>query len=66
MAAVGKMGIKGPRTADGADVPLRGLPAPKGSHMRFDDKGNAEASPGNKTLLRGMPVPQGKYKRWEI
>eukprot|EP00198_Chlamydomonas_reinhardtii_P011623 XP_001700960.1 predicted protein [Chlamydomonas reinhardtii] len=45
-------------------MPLRGLPAPQGRHLRFDDKGKAAESP-QRTVLRGLPVASGKYKRFE-
>ncbi|GLI65659.1 hypothetical protein VaNZ11_009260 [Volvox africanus] len=47
-----------------APVPLRGVPAPQGRHIRFDDKGKASESP-QRTVLRGLPVATGKYKRFE-
>ncbi|KAG2450263.1 hypothetical protein HYH02_004774 [Chlamydomonas schloesseri] len=45
-------------------LPLRGLPAPQGRHLRFDDKGKAAESP-QRTVLRGLPVASGKYKRFD-
>ncbi|KAG2441170.1 hypothetical protein HXX76_004022 [Chlamydomonas incerta] len=44
-------------------MPLRGLPAPQGRHLRFDDKGKSAESP-QRTVLRGLPVATGKYKRF--
>ncbi|GIL61914.1 hypothetical protein Vafri_16290 [Volvox africanus] len=47
-----------------APIPLRGVPAPQGRHIRFDDKGKVSESP-QRTVLRGLPVATGKYKRFE-
>ncbi|GIL92092.1 hypothetical protein Vretimale_14912 [Volvox reticuliferus] len=47
-----------------APVPLRGVPAPQGRHIRFDDKGKVSESP-QRTVLRGLPVAIGKYKRFD-
>ncbi|KXZ47836.1 hypothetical protein GPECTOR_32g448 [Gonium pectorale] len=45
-------------------MPLRGLPAPKGRHLRFGETGAVSESP-QRVVLRGLPVATGKYKRFE-
>jgi len=53
-------------TSSGRHEPLRGVPVPTGTHVRFDDSGKAVASPGNKkTLLRGVPQPTGRVTKFE-
>ena len=46
----------------GANIPLKGLPVPKGKHTHYDEEGNTMKSPGisNRTVLRGVPMAQGK------
>lgn len=41
-------------------APLRGVAAPAGVHMRFDEEGAAAPSPSTgKPVLRGIPASQG-------
>ena len=47
------------------DGPLRGMPAPIGGHIRFDDDGTENASPRQKVFLRGVPEPLGKHTKFE-
>jgi hypothetical protein len=51
----------------GANIPLKGLPVPKGKHTHFDEEGQTMKSPGisNRTVLRGVPMPQGKRTVFE-
>jgi hypothetical protein len=60
--ALGSMRI-GATKAAGADVPLRGLPPPRGTHKRFDDDGATVDSP-QRTKLRGVPAAHGSHKRF--
>ena len=48
-------------------APLRGLPVPTGSHVVFDDEGEAVVEEGTrgKVLLRGVPVPTGRHVRFD-
>lgn len=62
--ALGAMDIRKGVKATGSDVPLRGIPAPCGTHKRFDDTGKAHDSP-QRTKLRGMPAARGMHKRFD-
>ncbi|GLC73092.1 hypothetical protein PLESTF_001331300 [Pleodorina starrii] len=62
VAAMSGLEVAPPK--NNAPVPLRGLPAPQGRHLRFNEKGSASESP-QRTVLRGLPVATGKYKRFE-
>lgn len=47
-------------------VPLRGIPIPHGSHIRFLEDGNVEEVSGdNRTCLRGIPPAEGKHIRFD-
>lgn len=58
--ASGKMDVAPPPLRA---APLKGVPLPAGSHMRFDEAGAGENSPA-RTILRGVAVSQGAHKRW--
>lgn len=44
--------------------PLRGMPAPLGAHIRFEDDGTENPSPRQKIFLRGVPEPLGKHTKF--
>jgi hypothetical protein len=49
-----------------AFMPLRGLPAAQGEHVRFGDNLTPIASPSNgKVMLRGVPVADGRHIRFD-
>jgi hypothetical protein len=50
----------------GKQTALSGLPAPLGSHVRFDDGGQARYSPSSgKAYLKGVPVAKGQHIRFD-
>lgn len=47
-------------------VPLRGIPVKSGVHLRYEEDGTAEESPGRRrTFLRGLPPPEGNHLSFE-
>lgn len=46
--------------------PLRGVPAPQGTHIRFDDEETEEESEVNgPVVLKGVPPPEGRHVRFD-